>query len=145
MQTHQETALGAYAQLMLEHQPVGTALFEAASWRLLAANALYQSFLPKEWQQGRAIGHPFTEFVPGIEQTDLLAICQKVRETGVPYCMEAYLFPAGSSEMRYWDWTLTPLSEQGHVISVLLTLTEVTREVLARQLAEQAQQVALSQ
>src|SRR6266568_2877501 len=145
MQIPQQTALGAYAQLMLEHQPVGTALLEAHSLRLLAANTCYQSFLPPQWQQGGAIGHLITEVVPGIEQTDLLAICQHVRETGLSCCREAYAFAAGSGEMRYWDWTLTPIGEAGQVSYVFLTLTEVTREVVARKLAEQAQAVTLEQ
>src|SRR2546423_11507326 len=105
MQIHQETTPGDYAQAMLEHLPVGTALFEANEFRLLAANVRYHSFLPPEWQQGRAIGHLLTEFVPEIEHSDILEIFQRVRDTGASYCLEAYPFAAGSSQMRYWDWT----------------------------------------
>jgi len=55
MQTEQETGLGAYARLILEHQPVATALFDAKEFCLLAANPAYQSLLSPQLQHGQAI------------------------------------------------------------------------------------------
>src|SRR5207247_2342881 len=46
--------------------------------------------------------------------------------------------------VTHWNWTLEPISNHGQVDYVLLTATEVTSQVLARQQAEQAQ-AALAQ
>ncbi|TMD63287.1 MAG: hypothetical protein E6I97_25925, partial [Chloroflexi bacterium] len=63
MQIEQETALGAYAPLMLEHVPAGIALFDAHELRLLAANSRYQDLLEPQWQHGHALGHRLIEFL----------------------------------------------------------------------------------
>jgi hypothetical protein len=75
MQTERETALGAYAHLMLEHVSQGMALF--------------------------------------------------------------YASPTCTGGMSYWNWTLDPICEQGRVCYVLLTMTEVTSQVMARQVAQE--------
>src|SRR6266704_4740771 len=137
MQTQPETALGAYAHLMMAHLPVGAALFEIHGWLLLAANAHFQSFLDPRWQQECATGHHFTEVLPGREHRELLAMCQRVKETGVSCRMPASRRFASSGEKSSWDWILTPIGEQGQVHFILLTCALVTDQPVARLLPEQ--------
>ncbi len=143
MQTEQETALGAYAHLMLEHVSLGMALFEAREQRLLAANPCYQAFLEPQWQHGQAIGHTLTEFVPYAEDEKIAELFHRVMETGVSNRIEEYAYSTGADGMRYWNWTLDPICEQGQVCYVLLTLTEVTSQVVARQVAEETHAVQM--
>src|SRR5579859_1214956 len=90
-----------YAENMLTHMPVGVALFDAQSFCLLSANRLYENFLDTflepEWQHGHALGHPFTEWLPGAEATGVADIFRTVVATGKPYCEGEYAFPAFSS------------------------------------------------
>lgn len=139
MDTEEETALRAYAYLMLEHVPAGIALFEAHELRLLAANSRYQSFLEPQWQHGRAIGHPLTEFLPHAERAQCLAIFRQVAQTGIPYRAEADASSVLVRGVKYWNWTLDPIAEHDQVSYLLLTATEVTSEVMARKVVEQTQ------
>jgi PAS domain S-box-containing protein len=138
MQTEQETALGAYAPLMLEHVPAGMALFDVHELRLLAANTRYQALLEPQWQHGHALGHPLIEFLPRAIYTEIAALFRGVVETGASSRMEAYAASARLGEARYWDWSLEPIAEQGQVRYVLLTIAEVTPQVQAQKSAEQA-------
>lgn len=137
MNTGDDTALKAYAHLMLEHLPMGIALFDAHKLRLLAANACYHSFCPPEWQQERAIGHSLVDLLPHAERTRITAIFHKVAQTGAAEQAETYMVASPTRGQTYWNWTLYPISEQGQVRYLLLTATDVTSQVAAHKLAEQ--------
>lgn len=131
-----------YAENMLTHMPVGVALFDAQSFCLLSANRLYENFLDTflepEWQHGHALGHPFTEWLPGAEATGVADIFRTVVATGKPYCEGEYAFPAFSSGLTYWSWTIDPIyNDSGNIIQLVLTVNNVTAQVLARKQLEQ--------
>ena len=144
MQIEQETALGAYAPLMLEHVPAGIALFDAYELRLLAANTHYQDLLEPQWQHGHALGHRLIEFLPRAAYTEIAALFRKVLETGVSSRLEGYATPACVNGTRYWDYSLEPIAEQGQVRYVLLTVTEIIMQLQAQKIAKQAK-TALAQ
>ena len=144
IQAEQNTALRTYAHLMLEHVPVGMALFNARDLRLLAANTRYHSFLELTWQHGHAIGHPLTEVLPQTECSEITAIFRRVAETGVGYRTEEYATSVPGRGVTYWNCTLEPISENGQMGYVLLTITEATSQVVARKSTEQTQ-TALAQ
>src|SRR5437588_4996539 len=132
-----------YIDVMLEHLPIGVALFDAQDLRLLAANALYNifldTFLEPQWRNGQAFGHPFPEWLPGAEATGMISIFRTVAENGIPYRAGEYVFPAFKSGITYWNWTLDPVQDtDGRIVQLLQTATEVTTQVIARQQAEQA-------
>src|SRR6266853_3410788 len=133
----------AYTGIMLEHLPIGVALFDAQDLCLLAANALFKifldTFLEPQWRNGQVFGHPFPEWLPGAESTGMISIFRTVAETGIAYRAGEYLFPAFKSGITYWNWTLDPVKDaDGNVVQLLHTATEVTAQVVARQQAEQA-------
>src|SRR5712691_175175 len=139
----------SYVDLMLEHMPVGVALFDAENLRLLAANALYHTFLnmylDPRWRDGRAIGFPITDWLPREEPIDTFPILRTVAETGNPYRTGEYAFHVPRHGLTYWNWTVDPVRDHnGHISQLLLTASNVTTQVLARQQAEQAQ-ASLSQ
>jgi PAS domain S-box-containing protein len=138
MQHSTTTSPPADAGTILEHLPVGVALFEAHSLRLLTANAAYQSLLDPAWQQGRAIGHPLTEFFPQAEASGVVALFRQVVESGIPSKLDLSvvclpLAPHATS----WAWALSPIFDQaGEVMQVLLTVGNMTSQALTRQQAE---------
>src|SRR6266852_625051 len=138
MQIEQETALGAYAPLMLEHVPAGIALFDAHELRLLAANTRYQDLLEPQWQHGHALGHRLIEFLPRAAYTEIAALFRKVLETGVSSRLEGYATPACLNGTGCWDYSLEPIAEQGQVRYVLLTVTKIIMQRQAQRIAKQA-------
>ena len=74
------------------------------------------------------------------------AIFERVRDTGEPYHVEEKPFEYADQPSRgttYWNWTLTPIKTyHGRFEGILLSLTDVTPQVRARQqieaLAEEA-------
>lgn len=138
-----------YADIMLEHMPVGVALFDAQNLHLLSANRLYLTFLDiyldPRWHDGKVIGHSITEWLPGIETTDIEANFRGVAETGISYRVGKYTLPLPEYGLTYWKWTIDPVrDDEGHIVQLLLTANDVTAHVLARRQAEQAK-VSLSQ
>ncbi len=131
----------SYAEKILTHLPIGVALFDAHDLLLLAANHAFHTFLDANWQQGEALGHHITEFLPHVERSGSINIFRQVVETGVPYQMKAYASAiyAATRGITYWDWSVTPIRDQeDHVDQLLMTLTDVTEQVLAQQQGERA-------
>lgn len=127
------------AEMMLAHLPVGVALFDARDLRLLQANPCFHASLDPEWQQGQAIGHSLTEFLPRAEHSGSIALFRQVAATGIPYQTEAYASSAFARGLTYWDWSLNPIRHaNGQIVHLLLTLIDVTARVVAQQQAQQA-------
>lgn len=138
MNREQDTSLQKYAHLLLEHVPVGMALFDSREVCLLTANARYHALHQFAWQQGCVVGQELIHLVPHAEYSRLMALFRGVIETGIAYHDEAYAIMVPSHGTRYWNWTLDPIYEHGHVQYVLLTLFDVTSQVSAKMEAEQA-------
>lgn len=141
MSTEYESILQSYAPLIVEHLPVGVALFDARNLRMVATNRRYPALLNVQWQQGRAVGHHLTEVlpasVPAEEASALVEIFRRAAETGESYHYEEYAFSSIGRGMTYWDWKLDPIYENGQVSYLLLSATDVTPQVEARLRVEQ--------
>src|SRR5579863_2913267 len=134
-----------FADVLFDHLPLGIALFDARDLRLLIANSLYLKsldiYLDPRWRNGKIIGHPLTAWLPNAESAEVIALFRSVAETGTLYREDDSAFPFPMYGMTYWNWTLDPVCDtSGHTIQLLLTLTDTTAEVLARQQSEQAQE-----
>ncbi|HEX6480797.1 MAG TPA: ATP-binding protein [Ktedonobacteraceae bacterium] len=132
-----------YTDIMLEHMPVGVALYDVHDFRLLMANPLYHKFLDSNlapaWKGGRAIGHPLMDWVPGEVASYFISIFRRVAETGEQYRAGEYVLQGHACGITYWNWTLDPIrNSEGHINLLLLIANEVTTQVLARQEAEEA-------
>jgi PAS domain S-box-containing protein len=130
-----------YANMMLEHLPVGVALYDAESLRLLSANALFHTFmdtfLEPHWKGGRAIGHTVQEWLPEGEVSPILTIFHRTAETGTPYKSDEYTMYFPGHGTTYWRWTLEAIrDEDGRIAHLLATATDITKAVLDRKQAE---------
>jgi PAS domain S-box-containing protein len=149
MSAEHDIALQTYARLMLEHLPVGTALFDADDLRLLAANTIYHALHKPEWRDGSVLGYTLPEILaevpfPADAIDKIVVIFRRVVETGVHFRVNAYAITGPTRGVTYWDWALEPITEHGQVSYVLLTVTDVTSHVIERRHAEEAH-LALTQ
>ncbi|QBD83028.1 PAS domain-containing protein [Ktedonosporobacter rubrisoli] len=139
------------AELMLEHTSVGMAIYDAHDMRLLQANTLFLSFFRNYFaalgqeEHKNIIGHTFCDWLTSAQKREMMGIFHTVVETGTPYHGNDFSLPDAHGEPTYWHWSLNPVrDEHGQTGFLVLTVSEVTEQVLARQQAEQAQS-ALSQ
>jgi PAS domain S-box-containing protein len=138
MRHQSSSALPNYAEIMLAHLPIGAALFDARDFRLLAANPSFHASLDPEWQDGKAIGHVLTDFIPYTKESKSIDVFQRVATTGVAYQIDTYASRAFVRGTTYWNWSLNPhCNDAGEVTHLLLTLNEVTSQVQVQQEAEQ--------
>lgn len=127
-----------------EHLPMSVAVFDARDLRLLLANTsfrrLLDRYLAPSWQQGRVLGHPLPDWLPKVVDAQaVVAIFRTVEETGIQQRKGEYAFAPLEGNMTYWNVTLDPLRDaHGSITRLLLTASEVTAQVLARQQLEQA-------
>lgn len=133
MQTASETTLGNYEHLMLQRAPVGLALVEAQTLRLLSANPSYQVLFEPLWQPDQVLGRSLAELLPEGVQAQIVALFDHVIQTGLASQAHAYQTISPTGGVRYWDWTLSPILEEGQVRFVHVTITEVTTTILAQQ------------
>jgi PAS domain S-box-containing protein len=117
----------SYEQIILDHLSLGTALLDAKNFRLLKANSLFLALLNKyvslSWQYGLAIGHQLPEFLP---RPRLIELFQQVAETGKPFQAYDRTFPEVDEGKSFWNWELKPLSEDGQINYLLLTIIPAT-------------------
>lgn len=124
---------------ILAHMPIGVALYDAQSLRLLDANDLFHSFLNPQWRNGRATGHSIADWFPELERNAAIEVLSSVARTGTPYHTDAFVVATLDRGITYWDVTINPIrDESGCVIQLLQVTNEVTAQVIARQQAEQA-------
>jgi len=132
-----------YTDIMLEHIQVGVALYDAQELRLLAANALYHKFLNQyvvpSLRDGYTLGLPLRDWLPQEEVIDFVNIFRTVVETGILYHAGEFAFHSVECGISYWNWSLEPVrNDEGQITELLVTASNVTAQVLARQQAEQA-------
>ena len=120
-----------YTDMIMEHMPVGVAVYDAQNLTLLEANTLFLTILDvllaAEWHDGRAIGHPITELGTQIQAAGLVDIFRSVAKTGISHRSESVPFYTANGRLTYWTWTLDAIhTSDGQIIHLLETITEVT-------------------
>lgn len=126
-----------YTDIMLDQMPVCVALYDARTFQLLAANALFLQSLDPPWRGNQqAIGHPPTDWLAGAQTLGIMDIFRSVAETGTPYDSGTYQFPGFERGITYWNWTLSPLrDEDGRIVKLIQTAFEITDHVLVQRKA----------
>lgn len=132
-----------YAETILQHMPVGAALYDAQYWRLLAANPRFLSYLDTFvepcWQQGRAIGQCITELNIQAQSSSVIDIFRAVSQSGQAQQIEAMAVFTPQGTLTYWNWTLDALCDEDGTIQYLLqTAIDVTAQVQCQHTTEQS-------
>lgn len=131
----------ATAEAIIEAAPVGIALFDVTDdFHCIRHNQPYlEQMGPQVRTRGSVVGMRVADTIDAETYSTVRAIFQQVLATGKPVTFDE--FPAvlpGSSEQRWFKWSLTPLGSDGRTtIALLGTFIEVTDQVLARQHIQQ--------
>ncbi|EFH81701.1 ATP-binding protein [Ktedonobacter racemifer] len=128
-----------YAETMLEHTPVGMAIYDAADFRLLEANSRFLGFFDTHFATQPAHklrpDQTVADWVYHPQSAQLLTIFQQVKASGQAYQNPEFCFHSGEG-VSYWSWTLQPVfDDQQNITHIIQSITEVTEQVLARQKA----------
>jgi PAS domain S-box-containing protein len=130
-----------YADLMLEHTPVGIAIYDAHDLRLLESNALFMQVIDELCPscERRGAGRTAECWMPEAREMGIVDIFRNVAQTGISYRGQEFAFPSPKRGVTYWNWSVDAVRDQdGHIAYLVQTISEVTDQVVARQQAEQA-------
>ena len=127
---------------VLQQLPAYVAVYRGPDHVYQFVNPPYQSLFP-----GRSFaGRPFRDGMPEAEGLGVVALCDRVYQTGEPFCareMEGWFDFTGTGEPEqvFLDLTLHPLRDaQGRIDGVLDYSHNVTEQVRARRQVEQLNQ-----
>lgn len=131
-----------FADIMLENTPTGVAILDTHELRLLEANASYFRHIRSLSENIHLTpGTSLFEFEQYEDTRKLLEICRRVIETGIAGRAEEVVYESLTRGTTYWNWAITPIFDKEHTVTrIVLTLNDVTSQVLARRQAEEAQQ-----
>ena len=131
-----------YADVVLEHLPIGVAVYDVQEFRLLEANTLFlasvEALLDPCWLNGRVISHPLAEFGAQLHPLCSIDVFQSVVASGKACRGEALPLSTLRGSLTYWNWTLDLVEAQAGVYHLLQTITDVTEQEQVRQQAIQA-------
>jgi PAS domain S-box-containing protein len=119
--------------------PVAIFLFRGENMVIEHAN---ESALAMIRRGADVIGQPLLQAVPELTGTPAYGVFQDVYRTGQPQYGREVLVPLerdGIPEDRYFNFTYTPLLENGQVVGVIDIASEVTEAVRARKATEQSE------
>jgi len=132
---------GRLEQLVMT-APLAICVFDGPEWVYQLVNPRYQQLFPGRELLGRRL----VDALPELVDQPLLDILHRVYDTGVPFESQAVLVPlactpAGPLEDIYFDLTYQARYDAAGRIDGFVTFaTDVTAQVLARQLRETQQQ-----
>lgn len=122
---------------LIEQAPVAMFVFRGADMIVETANRRALEMIRRT---ETAIGRPLLEVVPELRGTPNYAIFEQVYASGEAQEGREVLVPLerrGRLEDRYFNFTYTPLVENGQVVGVIDVAVEVTDQVLARKKIEE--------
>ncbi|MEZ0541583.1 PAS domain S-box protein [Fibrella arboris] len=129
-----------FARSIIEHSPVAKAVFVGEYMVIKTVN---ERMLDMIGRTADIIGQPFMDVMPERLQTPLMERLQDVLRTGEIYYqseerLDVYRF--GSLHTGYYNYIYKPLTHiTGERYGVLVTATEVTEQVIARQKIEESE------
>lgn len=125
---------------LVEEAPIATCLFVGKEMRIEVAN---QTMLGYWGKDNSVIGKTLIEGVPEMEGQSFIGILEDVFRTGVTYTDNAArvdIVVDGVPGVYYFDFTYKPLrNAAGEVYAIMDMAVDVTKEVLARQKAKEAE------
>jgi hypothetical protein len=127
---------GTITTLLSSRPPIGLAVLDAASLRVVRANAALAAMLGRPGREREAGGRPLSELAPNLGDSEVEAAFEQVTRTGQPFA--AVVLEERTDGPAFLRCALSPLRHaDGTFDTLLLTLLDVTHELEARQLIAQ--------
>lgn len=123
----------------VEQAPVAIVILKGDSLIIETANP---AMLDLMGRGADSLGQPLEVVMPELDGQALLALSQRVYETGEPYfgwSQPAQINRNGQIETGYFNVSYTPFYEGEHITGVLQIVSEVTDQVLAHQALVQSE------
>lgn len=124
---------GTITALLSSRPPIGLAILDAASLRVIQANAALAVILGHPGREHEAAGNPLSDLAPTLGGSEVETAFAQVTRTGQPFA--ALVLEERAGGPTYLRCALSPLRHSdGTFDQLLLTLIDVTQEVEARRL-----------
>jgi len=113
-------------------------LFSSPDFRLLKANRKYLEFIRDACRaEGNMIGRCLSEIVPNYGESKTKSLWQNICETAETVCLKELQTVSENGDCRYWNQSITPISEEGRVRYIISILDDITENILKRKYAEE--------
>jgi PAS domain S-box-containing protein len=117
--------------------PAGMALFAAAyPYQVLVHNRVYQEFWAEPFHSQGMVGKYITDYAPLAEESGIFAVFRDVAATGQAKTLYDFLYEGLPRGKTWWNWSLTPVYQDGQLVAFAHMLIEVTPQFQARQALE---------
>lgn len=120
-----------------ENNVIGTAFFSVPDLVLLKANQMYLDNLEEPYnKKENSIGRKHHEILSGYKKSDYEQFFNDAISKSEMIHMQEVPFFHQRKGMTYWDLTIIPVEVNGNVNYLIVTITDVTQNVMNRQLIE---------
>ena len=135
-----------YTHLMMEHTPVGMALYDIPDFRLLSANNTFHKqvdiYLPGIFTG--LLSKPLMSWLPVSWIEKIVTIFENVAASGVPFHDTQFEIQMPDTRITYWDWSLHPLADDtGNILYLLQTISDKTSIVNVHRETQESHQGSL--
>ena len=125
----------------VQQAPVGMSIMRGKDYVVEMANDAYMQLIDREVKE--FVGKPLFESLPEVKES-AKALLDGVLNTGIPFHGNEVPIPLnryGKQEIRHFDFLYYPLKEEnGENSGVIVTATEVTEKITARNQIEQSKE-----
>ena len=125
---------------IFKQAPVAIVIFRGSQFLIEFANDFYLQILGKS---NHIIGKPFFESFPEHKNQRLKEILDDIMQTGRPYNINEHAFVVernNQNENLFFNCAYQPLRENNNIVTgVIVVLSEVTEQIIARKLVEDSE------
>lgn len=135
-----------YVKRLIWDNIKGVAVFTAPNFMLCKANRKFLSYLPKPYDcQENVYGRFMKEFVHNFEGSDEEAAWSNTVACNKTYHVEEKQGLFCFQDQSFWNYTLTPVEEDGKIKYVIVEVEDVTELVVSRKRIEDQANLILRQ
>lgn len=123
---------------ILKDNFLGVGLYSCPDFRLLKANRKYQEYIKGAWQmESNPLSLCLNEIIPGFNGSKTEALWRNAYESGETVCLKEQKTVSEEGDLRYWNESITPVSEDNRVKYIVMILDDVTENTLKRKYMEE--------
>jgi PAS domain S-box-containing protein len=117
--------------------PAGIAVFDATyPYTVLLHNQVYQAFWDEPFRTHGMVGQSIPDYAPQAEESGIFAVFREVARTGHGQTIYDFPYEGMTRGKTWWNWSLSPIYQDGALVAFGHMLIEVTPQYQARQALE---------